>query len=143
MADVNSDEARTDVRDVRVNYDGRIFQPVLAPAAPAGDASGVPVQPTAGGDVDEGTRFQYHQQGNVVWATYSGGRVRFGTLVATLKSDGALDARYQHVASDGTIKSGRCRSTPEFLSDGRLRIHEEWAWTEGDAGSGSSIVEEL
>ncbi len=128
---------------IRVDYDGRIFQPVLARAAPAGDATGVSVEPTSSGDVGPDTRFQYHQHGDVVWATYNGGRVRFGTLVARLMGDGTLDARYQQVATDGTIKSGRCRSTPEFLSDGRLRLHEEWAWTEGGEGSGSSIVEEL
>ena len=128
---------------VRVNYEGRIFQPVTPPPAPAGDATAASVDDTPGGDVEPDTLFRYHQDGDVVWATYGGGRVQFGTMIATVNADGTLETRYQQVSSDGTIKTGRCRSTPEFLPDGRVRLHEEWAWTEGDRGSGFSIVEEL
>lgn len=128
---------------VRVNYEGRIFQPVTPPSDPAGDATAASVDAAPSGDVGPDTRFRYHQDGDVVWATYGGGRVQFGTMIAAVSADGTLEARYQQVSHDGTIKTGRCRSTPEFLPDGRVRLHEEWAWTEGDLGSGSSIVEEL
>ena len=37
---------------------------------------------TANGDAGVGTRFEYRQRGARVWATYRGGRVRFGSLVA-------------------------------------------------------------
>ena len=96
-----------------------------------------------GGDVGGETLFHYHQRDDVVWATYSGGLVRFGTLVATMDPDGSLDMRYQHVSIDGSFKSGRCRSRPERMSDGRLRLHEEWQWTDGASGHGQSIVEEV
>lgn len=95
------------------------------------------------GDVDSETVFEYHQDGRVVWATYAGGGVRFGTLIATVLDDGRLDMRYQQVAADGAIKSGRCLSAPEALPDGRVRLHEAWEWTEGGAGSGTSVVEEI
>jgi hypothetical protein len=39
--------------------------------------------------------------------------------------------------------TGECRSTPEVLSDGRVRSHEEWRWTSGDFSSGRSVVEEI
>ena len=29
--------------------------------------------------------------------------------------------------------------TPELLDDGRVRLHEQWEWTEGGSGIGSSI----
>lgn len=128
---------------VRVNYEGRIFQPVTPPPAQAGDATAAVVETERSGDVGPDTRFRYHQAGDVVWATYGGGRVQFGTMIAAVNADGTLEARYQQVSVDGTIKTGRCRSTPEFLPDGRVRLHEEWAWTEGDLGAGSSVVEEL
>lgn len=111
---------------MRINYDGRTFRPVA----------------TSGGDVGADTRFHYRQVGDVVWATYSGGAVRFGTLIATVSPDGALDMRYQQVAGDGTVKTGRCRSTPQVLPDGRLRLLETWQWTEGATGAGASEVEE-
>jgi hypothetical protein len=39
--------------------------------------------------------------------------------------------------------TGRCHSIPEQLSDGRIRLHEQWQWTSGDLSSGESIVEEI
>ena len=96
-----------------------------------------------GGDVDEATTFNYYQRDDVVWATYAGGSVVFGTLLAKVDASGNLDMRYQHVSADGNFKSGRCESRPEVLSDGRLRLHERWQWTDGAVGQGESIVEEV
>jgi hypothetical protein len=111
-----------------IQYDGRIFRSV---------------ENSDGGDVSAATTFHYHQVGNLVWATYSGGSVRFGTLLAKADTDGNLDMRYQHVSMDGTFKSGECQSRPERLADGRLRLHERWRWTGGAEGQGISIIEEL
>lgn len=95
------------------------------------------------GDVGSDTTFHYHQQGDIVWATYQGGAVAFGTLVARVLKDGSLDMRYQHVTSDGAIKTGKCHSRPEILVDGRIRLHEQWQWTEGGTQMGESIIEEV
>ena len=111
-----------------LDYDGRIFRSVSN---------------TDGGDVDAATTFHYHQHGDVVWATYAGGSVSFGTLLARVDAAGILDMRYQHLSADGRFKSGRCASRPERLSDGRIRLHERWRWTDGAEGQGVSIVEEV
>ena len=111
-----------------LSYDGRRFRVVTR---------------AANGDAGPATEFVYRQRGDVVWATYEGGRVRFGTLVAAVEEDGVLDARYAHVGADGEVRTGTCRSTPEALADGRLRLHEVWQWTSGDESSGESVVEEV
>jgi hypothetical protein len=108
-----------------MNYDGRVFRSV---------------ENSAGGDVGGQTTFHYHQRQEMVWATYQGGAVTLGTLLATVDANGVLDMRYQHRAA-GVWKSGRCQSRPELLPDGRLRLHERWQWTDG--GEGTSIVEEV
>ena len=110
------------------DYDDRVFRSVAN---------------SEGGDVNGETTFHYHQRDDVVWATYAGGEVVLGTLVAKVDTHGNLDMRYQHVSADGTFKSGRCQSRPERLSDGRLRMHERWQWTDGAEGHGESIVEEV
>lgn len=110
-----------------MNYDGRTFRSV-------GQASG---------DVDGDTTFHYRQTGDVVWATYHGGGVAYGTLIAVVLTDGQLDMRYQQVSATGAIKTGRCRSTPSLLGDGRIRLHETWEWTEGGDGTGESQIEEV
>lgn len=111
-----------------INYDGRVFRSVAN---------------SDGGDVGAETVFHYHQRDDVVWATYAGGSVAFGTLVAKVDDAANLDMRYHHVSTDGDFKSGRCHSRPEILSDGRIRLHERWQWTDGAAGEGSSVIEEV
>ena len=111
-----------------IDYDGRRFRGVAN---------------TAGGEVSAGTVFDYRQRGDIVWATYEGGGVRLGTLVATVGADGDLDMRYAHVNGEGALMTGVCRSRPECLPDGRLRLHERWRWTSGDGSAGTSTVEEV
>jgi hypothetical protein len=110
-----------------VAYDGRRF---------------VSVSNSEGGDAGCATTFHYHQDGDLVWADYAGGAVRRGMLVARCAPDGTLDARYQHMTEGGELKTGICRSTPELLADGRLRLHETWRWTSGSGDSGRSVIEE-
>ena len=111
-----------------IRYDGRVFRSV---------------ENSTGGDVGAATTFHYRQVADVVWATYSGGSVRFGTLLAKVDAEGNLDMRYQHVSVEGQFKTGQCRSRPEHLPDGRLRLHEQWQWTGGAEGEGVSIIEEV
>ena len=118
-----------DVRkDSPVGYDGRRFRSV---------------ENSETGEVGPETVFSYGQDGDVVSATYGGGGVRSGVLIATADGGGNLDVRYAHVNESGDLMTGECRTKPEVLPDGRLRLHEEWRWTSGDRSSGRSVVEEI
>ena len=79
----------------------------------------------------------------MVWAEYSGGEIARGQLIAICGDDGVLDMRYQHINMRGQLMTGICRSTPEILPDGRLRLHEQWQWTSGDRSSGESVIDEV
>lgn len=98
---------------------------------------------TANGEVGTATEFHYRQRGDVLWATYSGGGIRWGTMTGLVGADGCLSFAYQHVNENGEIMTGRCLSRPEVLPDGRIRLHESWRWTSGDGSSGESVVEEV
>ena len=111
-----------------ISYDGRRFQSV---------------ENTANGEVSGATTFAYRQRADIVWATYEGGGIAFGTLVATVDEAGGLDMRYSHVNDAGELRTGVCESTPEVLADGRLRLHERWRWTSGDESKGTSTLEEV
>ncbi|QJW89661.1 n-acetylglutamate synthase [Spirosoma taeanense] len=109
-------------------YDGKTFRSVTN---------------TANGEVNEETLFHYRQQGQIVWAEYAGGAIVKGFIIATVQADNSLDMRYEHVNAQGLLMTGSCRSTPERLPDGRLRLYERWQWTSGEGSSGESIVEEI
>jgi hypothetical protein len=105
-----------------IDYAGRRFAPV-GPASP-GRAVGT-----------------YHQDGDVVWAEFSGPAVRAGRLVGTSRPDGVLDAAYCLVSGEGTTVAGTCESTPSLLADGRVRLTERWRRMDGSTGV--SVIEEI
>ncbi|RYD69871.1 MAG: n-acetylglutamate synthase, partial [Verrucomicrobiaceae bacterium] len=97
-----------------INYNGRKFRSVVN---------------SDNGEVGSETEFQYRQSGNIVTAIYSGGSILIGQLLATSDAAGVLDMRYHHVNTQGELMTGVCRSVPELLPDGRIRLHESWRWT--------------
>lgn len=109
------------------NLDGRMFRSATN---------------TENGEVGAETVFHYHQKERVVWAEYEGGDIVKGHLVANVLASGQLDMRYHHVNVRGEIMIGKCLSTPELMSDGKLRFKEEWQWLCGDMSSGYSEVVE-
>ncbi len=109
------------------NLDGKVFRSVSN---------------TANGEVGAETIFQYRQSGNVVTATYSGGEIVSGHLIAKVLANGQLDMRYHHLNRNGDFMLGQCVSTPRRLADGRLGFSEQWQWLSGDRSSGHSEIEE-
>ncbi|MDH3974744.1 MAG: n-acetylglutamate synthase [Deltaproteobacteria bacterium] len=95
------------------------------------------------GEVDGETVFHYTQEGDMVSGTYRGGSIRFGTLIARIDDKGELHMRYQHMNQSGELMTGKCRSVPEVLPHGRLRLKEQWQWTCGDFSKGESLIEEI
>lgn len=49
---------------------------------------------------------------------------------------------YHQINTDGNLMTGVCTSKPEFLANGKIRLHESWKWTSGDKSEGKSINEE-
>ncbi len=93
------------------------------------------------GEVNAATIFHYRQKNNIVWATYEGGDILFGTLSGSIKDD-HLTFNYQHQNLDGVFMTGKCRTRIE-ISDQKIVLHEEWQWTCADNSSGYSVLEEL
>lgn len=102
----------------------------------------VPVSNSENGEVDGSTIFEYHQKGNVVWASYSGKDIIKGELVGTVSANGELDFYYHHLNARNEMRAGKCHSIPSWTEDGRLRLTEKWQWLDGDMSEGSSVLEE-
>ena len=108
-------------------YDGKRFTPKVN---------------TENGEVDGKTVFFYHQDGAILWADYTGGEILKGHLVGTVSENGELDFYYQHINEQKQVRIGKCHSVPCILENGKLELHEEWQWLNGDLSRGSSIVTE-
>ena len=98
-------------------YGGRRFRPAGSGPGAAASAEG-----------------RYFQDGDLVWAEFSGPAVRAGRLVGTCRADGVLDAAYCFVTAAGETVAGACLTTPEPLPDGRLRLTERWRRLDGSTG---------
>lgn len=93
------------------------------------------------GEVSGDTRFHFEQEGERIYARYSGGEVVDGHLVGTL--DGARwDIRYAQINEDGRTATGHSVGEITVLDDGRVRIEDEWEW-ESRAGAGESVLKEV
>lgn len=101
-----------------------------------------PVSNTENGETSGETVFVYQQTGNILTAGYSGGKILSGHLIGLVDDAGNIDMRYHQVNIQGEIMTGICKSRPEVLPDGRIRLHESWQWTSGDLSKGESVVEE-
>lgn len=113
---------------MKINYHNRRFRPI---------------QNTENGETSSETIFHYKQEENIVTSEYSGGQIAKGSLIAVVSENSELDMRYQQVNTKGELMTGICKSTPEILPDGRIRLYEKWKWTGGDLSEGESILEEI
>ncbi|GJF27720.1 hypothetical protein KNE206_04200 [Kitasatospora sp. NE20-6] len=105
-----------------IDYDGRRFRKA------------------GGGD---GVVACYHQEGDLVWADFTGGPVRRGTVNGTVDPEGRLHLAYTLVMADGAVISGATVNTPEPAPDGRLVLREEWERYGRHTASGVSYLEEV
>ncbi len=110
-----------------INYNHKIFRPISN---------------TENGETSSDTIFYYKQTGNVLTSEYAGGKIIQGHLIGLVDEHGNIDMRYHQVNDKGELMTGICRSRPEILKSGKIRLHERWEWTSGDLSQGQSIIEE-
>lgn len=110
-----------------INYNNKIFRPVSN---------------TGNGETSGETKFLYKQTGNILTSEYAGGKIVYGHLMGIVAEDGSIDMRYHQVNTSNQIMTGTCRSVPEILGNGKIRLHETWQWTSGDHSKGESVIEE-
>ncbi|MDN5210526.1 n-acetylglutamate synthase [Fulvivirgaceae bacterium BMA12] len=102
-----------------------------------------PVSNTANGEISEQTIFHYKQSRNILTCDYQGGNIVKGHLIGLVDPDGNIDMRYHQINDKGQLMTGICKSRPELLPSGKIRLREDWQWTSGDKSKGNSIIEEI
>jgi hypothetical protein len=102
-----------------------------------------PINNTNNGETSAETTFHYKQVGNILTSEYSGGKIKSGHLIGLVDNDGNIEMRYHQVNDKDELMTGTCKSKPEILENGKIRLHESWEWTSGDKSKGQSIIEEI
>ena len=110
-----------------INYNNKIFRPVVN---------------SENGETSKDTVFIYKQIGNILTSEYSGGKIIKGHLIGLVDENGEIEMRYHQLNQKGALMTGICKSKPEILENGKIRLHETWQWTSGDKSKGQSIIQE-
>ncbi|WP_024769198.1 hypothetical protein [Aquimarina macrocephali] len=97
---------------------------------------------TNNGEVSDETIFRYSQNENIIWANYDGGQIIKGNLIGKLVND-HLEFVYQHINKEYELMTGKCKSYPEYIEDGKIKLNEFWQWTCKDCSSGKSTIIEI
>ena len=103
----------------------------------------IPVTNSDNGEVSSDMTFIYKQEGDIITSHYSGENIKKGHLIGLVDKNGGIDMRYHQVNKDGILMTGICKSRPEFMNNGKIRLYERWEWTSGDKSNGESILEEV
>ena len=85
-----------------------------------------PISNTENGETSLETIFHYKQFGNILTSEYKGGKIIHGHLIGIVNGEGQIDMRYHQVNSGGELMTGICKSIPEILPNGKIRLHEDW-----------------
>lgn len=129
---ISSSKIKSDYKNqntfVLINYNNKTFRPI---------------QNTENGETSSETIFHYKQIGNMLISDYKGGKILYGHLIGIVDELGHIEMRYHQMNDQFEIMTGKCKSIPEIMKNGKIRLHETWEWTSGDFSSGSSIIEEV
>ena len=101
-----------------------------------------PIENSENGETSSETVFLYKQIGNILTSEYWGGKIKKGHLIGVVDENGNIDMRYHQINDKDEIMTGICKSKPEILENGKIRLHENWQWTSGNKSKGKSIIEE-
>jgi len=101
------------------------------------------VSNTENGEVSAALIFHYKQSDNVLSCEYKGGEIIHGHLIGLVDKEGIIEMRYHQVNNNGELMTGTCRSEPQMMENGKIRLVERWQWTSGEKSKGHSILEEI
>ena len=112
---------------MKFNFEGKTFR-VLRNDGP-------------GADVTLETRFHFRQQGSIVHADYSGGRIKVGKLLGLLEGS-TMRHHYIQINHGDEFHSGHSTDEIRLTPEGKIQLIDRWQW-ESKQGSGICILEEV
>ncbi|WP_420322105.1 hypothetical protein [Flagellimonas sp.] len=100
-------------------------------------------QTAENGVVNQETLFHFTQEGDIVHATYSGGKVTQGFLVGKLQGS-TLKFSYCQLQTDGQLDNGSSVGELSTTDNGKIRLTEHFEWQSRPENSkGINVFEEI
>ena len=93
---------------------------------------------SANGTIDTETEMHFTQDADVILATYSGGSIVDGRVLARWVSQTHIDMCYHCLTASDALQAGKAKGHFDRTSDGRLAMRLDWQWLTGDRTSGES-----
>ena len=90
------------------------------------------------GHLNSETEMRFTVDDGIVVATYSGGTIVVGHVLAKRTSATELEMLYHGATRDGVQSAGTAHATFSPGSDGRLHMYLNWQWLTGDRSKGQS-----
>jgi hypothetical protein len=97
---------------------------------------------SSGGTSNSDTIFHYQQKDDLVTASFGGGSVRFGNLIALHKGD-HLEMIYQLLTTSKELKSGKAIAHISLGENNKIQLNMNWEWLQGYNNTGISTYREL
>ena len=101
-----------------------------------------PISNTENRETSNESLFFFFLVGNILTSEYSGGKIKYGHLIGLVDHLGNIEMSYHQLNDKDELMTGICKSIPEILENGKIRLHESWKWTSGDKSEGNSVIEE-
>lgn len=97
---------------------------------------------SSNGTSNNDTTFHYQQNENIVTATFSGGSVLQGNIIALHKGN-YLEMIYQMVTTTDELKSGKAIAKISIDENGKIQLNLNWVWlTESENKGTSTYIEQ-
>lgn len=93
---------------------------------------------TANGTIDTDTQMHFTEDADVIIATYSGGSIVTGHVLARWSGEMRIDMCYHCLTASDAIQAGKAKAYFDRTSDGRLAMRLDWQWLTGDRTKGES-----
>ena len=100
------------------------------------------IKTSPNGVVNELTIFTFSQNGNLVSAIYSGGKISKGYLVGTI-DNGKLSFCYCQLQTDGKMDNGHSQCDIVMNEHGKIMLTEHFTWSSKKDETGTNIFMEL
>jgi len=95
------------------------------------------------GEVSEDTIFNFSQKDHLITASYSGGSIIYGNIVATPLSANQLKLFYHCMTKEGVVKAGKAIAEITKTKENLLHLQLNWQWLEGNQKEGTSSYLEV